>query len=84
LGDAEGDAEAEAEGLMLLLLEHGGPDTRPSGCWKFWTGKLACVRPLLMKSLRTELPTMVPNTLFMFWLPGPVCPTQAPTTMLGA
>jgi len=62
----DGDADAEGDGLMLLLFEQGGPETRPSGCWKFVAGMLACGRPLLMKSLRTELPTIVPKTLFMF------------------
>jgi hypothetical protein len=48
------------------------------------TGIPAWVRPLLMKSRSTELPTMVPYTPFMLLSPGPVWPTQAPTTMLGA
>ncbi len=81
LADAEG--EAEADGDALALLAHGGPSISPSGRLKVSTLKCAWLRPLLMKSLRTELPTMVPKTPFMSWLPGPVCPTQAPITRFG-
>src|SRR5256714_9608627 len=81
--DADADDEGEADGDVLTLLAHGGPSISPSGRLKVSTAKCAWVSPLLMKSLRTELPTMVPKTPFMSWLPGPVCPTQAPITRFG-
>ena len=82
LGDAEGDADVVGE--TLELSAQGGPSTRPLGRWKLSTEKCAVARPLLMKSLSVELPTMLPYTPFMSELPGPVCPTQAPTTRFGA
>jgi hypothetical protein len=59
LVDADGDGEADGEGLAVLA-GHGGPSTSPSGRLNVSTVKCAWVRPLLMKSLRTELPTMLP------------------------
>jgi hypothetical protein len=44
----------------VSLLAHGGPSMSPSGRLNVSTAKRACVRPLLMKSLTTELPTMLP------------------------
>jgi hypothetical protein len=59
LVDADGDGEADGEGLAVLA-GHGGPSTSPSGRLNVSTVKCAWVRPLLMKSLSTELPTMLP------------------------
>jgi hypothetical protein len=58
VGDPE--AEADAEGETLVLSWQGDPSTRPLGRWKLSTLKFAWLSPLLMKSRRTELPTMVP------------------------
>jgi hypothetical protein len=79
----DGDADAEGEGATLALFWHAVPSTNPLGRWKLSTLKFAWLRPLLMKSLSTELPTMVPKTPCMFWSPGPVWPTQAPMTRFG-
>ena len=81
-GDEEGEVNGEEE--TLELSAQGRPSTRPLGRWKLSTEKCAVARPLLMKSLSVELPTMLPYTPFISELPGPVCPTQAPTTRLGA
>ena len=58
--DGEAEAEAEAEEETLELSAQGRPSTRPLGRWKVSTEKCAVDRPLLMKSLRVELPTMLP------------------------
>lgn len=77
-GEGEELAEALAEGLaegdvpVLELSPHGGPETRPLGCWKAATGMFPWASPLLMKSRSTLLPTIVPKTPFMLGLPGPV------------
>jgi hypothetical protein len=58
VGDGDGDGDPEGE--MLALFWQAVPSTNPLGRWKLSTLKLAWLRPLLMKSRRTELPTMVP------------------------
>jgi hypothetical protein len=60
LDDGEADDEALGDGFTLLLFWQAGPETRPLGCWKVSTLKFAWLRPLSMKSRRTELPTIVP------------------------
>jgi hypothetical protein len=80
----DGEAEAEGDGATLVLFWQAVPSTNPLGRWKLSGLKFAWLRPLLMKSRSTELPTMVPKTPCMFWSPGPVWPTQAPMTRLGA
>lgn len=54
------DGDAEAEGETFELLAQGPPSMRPLGRWNGSTLKLAWLNPLLMKSRRTELPTIVP------------------------
>jgi hypothetical protein len=57
---AVGEGAGDPEGEMLALFWQAVPSTNPLGRWKLSTLKLAWLRPLLMKSRRTELPTMVP------------------------
>lgn len=60
VGDGDGDVDGEGDTPTLVLFWHAAPSTNPLGRWKLSTLKLAWLRPLLMKSRRTELPTMVP------------------------
>ena len=60
LAEPDGDAEVDGEEETLELSAQGRPSTRPLGRWKVSTEKCAVDRPLLMKSLRVELPTMLP------------------------
>src|SRR3982074_2605316 len=56
----DGDADGEDDGATFALFAHGGPSISPSGRLNVSTLKCAWVRPLLMKSFSTELPTMLP------------------------
>jgi hypothetical protein len=57
---ADDDGDGEADGEALAGVAHGGPSISPSGRLNVSTLKWAWVKPLLMKSLSTELPTMLP------------------------